>query len=147
MSAYFLDISINERKNIMEQHNRTAYDGLVRMQQTNNQTPLYVEDLAKDKEGITVNGKGDVMNYRNYNINEAKKKCKKCGLNEEVCKCKKSSSKKCKKCGLKESLCECGNMNESDEIEGFTGKFDYTEENIDKITESFNRFFNFKPLT
>jgi hypothetical protein len=38
--------------------------------QQSNQTPLYVQDLANDKMGLTVNNKGVVKPYSNMNINE-----------------------------------------------------------------------------
>jgi hypothetical protein len=34
-------------------------------------TPLYVQDLANDKNGITLNNKGEVKTYRNVGINES----------------------------------------------------------------------------
>jgi hypothetical protein len=47
------------------------YDGYVtKYNQQSNQTPLYVQDLANDKMGLTVNNKGVVKTYSNMNINE-----------------------------------------------------------------------------
>ena len=37
-----------------------------------NQEPLYVQDYANDKGGITVNNKGEVKSYTNMRINEMK---------------------------------------------------------------------------
>jgi hypothetical protein len=34
-------------------------------------TPLYVQDLANDKGGITINNKGEVTQYKNLGINES----------------------------------------------------------------------------
>ena len=70
MNAYFFKMNKEERNNILDQH-KHAYDGYVtRYNQESNLTPLYVQDLANDKGGITVNNKGVVKNYTNMNINE-----------------------------------------------------------------------------
>jgi len=58
-----------ERNNILDQH-RTIYDGFATQYAQNNQQPLYVQDFANDKGGITVSNKGDVKSYTNMNINE-----------------------------------------------------------------------------
>lgn len=71
MNAYFFKMNKEEKNNILDQH-KHAYDGYVtRYNQESNQTPLYVQDFANDKGGITVNNKGVVKNYTNMNINEA----------------------------------------------------------------------------
>jgi hypothetical protein len=59
-----------EKNDILDKH-KTIYDGYVTQygQQPNTQ-PLYVQDFANDKLGITVNNKGEVMPYTNMNINE-----------------------------------------------------------------------------
>ena len=59
-----------EKENILDQH-KHIYDGYVtKYNQQSNQTPLYVQDLANDKMGLTVNNKGVVKTYSNMNINE-----------------------------------------------------------------------------
>jgi hypothetical protein len=58
-----------EKNNILDQH-KTVYDGYATQYGQNNQQPLYVQDLANDKGGITVNNRGDVKSYTNMNINE-----------------------------------------------------------------------------
>ena len=71
MNAYFFNTTKEERENILDQHKK-VYDGYVtRYNQESNMTPLYVQDLANDKEGITVNNKGEVTAYKNVGINEA----------------------------------------------------------------------------
>lgn len=71
MNAYFFKMTREERSNILDQH-KTLYDGYVtRYNQESNQYPLYVQDLANDKNGITVTNKGNVKTYTNMNINEA----------------------------------------------------------------------------
>jgi hypothetical protein len=71
MGNYFLNITKQEKENILDKH-KTVYDGFVTEygQSINNQ-PLYVQDFANDKEGITVSNKGVVKNYTNMNINES----------------------------------------------------------------------------
>jgi len=70
MNAYFFKMNREEKENILDQHKK-LYDGYVtKYNQESNQTPLYVQDLANDKNGITVNGRGDVKNYTNVNIHE-----------------------------------------------------------------------------
>tara|TARA_R110000868_G_scaffold4387_1_gene27606 strand:+ start:1542 stop:2189 length:648 start_codon:yes stop_codon:yes gene_type:complete len=69
-----------ERDNILDQH-KTVYDGYVTsyVQPEKNQ-PLYVQDYANDKQGITVSNKGVVTGYKNMNINEMKYDGKSTGL-------------------------------------------------------------------
>lgn len=70
MSAYFFATTNEERSNILDQHKK-LYDGLQTMQsQMKNPMDLYVQDFANDKEGITVNSKGDVKKYTNTKIHE-----------------------------------------------------------------------------
>lgn len=71
MNAYFFKMNREEKDNILDQH-KQLYDGYVtRYNQESNQTPLYTQDLANDKNGITVSNKGVIKNYTNMNINEA----------------------------------------------------------------------------
>lgn len=58
-----------ERNDILDQHKK-VYDGFATQYGQSNQQPLYVQDFANDKGGVTVSNKGDVMSYRNMNINE-----------------------------------------------------------------------------
>jgi len=70
MNAYFFKMDKQEKDNILDQH-KHIYDGYVtKYNQQSNQTPLYVQDLANDKMGLTVNNKGVVKPYSNMNINE-----------------------------------------------------------------------------
>lgn len=80
MNAYFFNVSKEERSNILDKH-KEIYDGYVTQYgQGNNQQPLYTQDYANDKGGITVNNKGNVGEYRNININEMKHDGKHTGL-------------------------------------------------------------------
>ena len=69
MKSYFLNIPNEERQNILDQHKK-VYDGYVTNNITSSEQPLYVQDLANDKGGITVNNKGEVKPYTNVGINE-----------------------------------------------------------------------------
>jgi hypothetical protein len=70
MNAYFFKMTKEEKENILDKH-KHVYDGYVTEYVKPNQTPLYVQDLANDKEGVTVNNKGEVTTYKNMNINES----------------------------------------------------------------------------
>lgn len=69
MNAYFFKMSKEERNNILDQH-KELYNGFATNNVSSNMSPLYTQDFANDKGGITVSNKGDVMTYRNMNINE-----------------------------------------------------------------------------
>jgi len=69
MKAYFLNIPNEERNNILDQH-KSIYNGYQTSYGTNAEQPLFVQDLANDKGGITVNNKGEVKKYTNLRINE-----------------------------------------------------------------------------
>jgi len=70
MENYFLNINKQEKQNILDKHKK-VYDGFVtKYGQSINDQPLYVQDFANDKNGITVSNKGVVKNYTNVNINE-----------------------------------------------------------------------------
>jgi len=58
-------ISNSEKSDILSKH-REVYNGYKTMQpKVSNEQPLYVQDFANDKEGITVNGSGEVSSYSN----------------------------------------------------------------------------------
>jgi len=59
-----------ERNNILDQH-KHVYDGYVTNYASNNEQPLYVQDFANDKNGITINNKGKITTYKNLGINES----------------------------------------------------------------------------
>jgi hypothetical protein len=58
-----------ERTNILDQH-KEMYNGFATNNVTSNMQPLYVQDFANDKGGVTVNNRGEVTNYKNVGINE-----------------------------------------------------------------------------
>jgi len=69
MKAYFLNIPNEERNNILDQH-KSIYNGYQTSYGTKAEQPLFVQDLANDKGGITVNNKGEVKKYTHMKINE-----------------------------------------------------------------------------
>lgn len=72
MNQYFFGLSKSEKQNILDQH-KQVYDGYVTLYgQQENKQPLYVQDYANDKGGITVSNNGNVTTYKNVGINEAK---------------------------------------------------------------------------
>jgi hypothetical protein len=58
-----------EKNNILDQH-KTIYDGFATQYGQPKEQPLYVQDFANDKGGITLNNKGEVKSYTNMRINE-----------------------------------------------------------------------------
>ncbi len=114
--------SENERENILTQH-KELYNGYQTLNPAAMEKiqPLYTQDFANDKGGITVNNRGEVMKYTNMGINESVKK------------------EMCEQCGgsMKENVCEqCGSVNEQmygqelDTVEDIDPKahVDYIEE-------------------
>lgn len=80
MNAYFFKMTNEERDNILDQH-KTIYDGYVTSYaQQPKEQPLYTQDFANDKQGITVSNKGVVTGYKNMNINEMRYDGKSTGL-------------------------------------------------------------------
>jgi hypothetical protein len=72
-----------ERDNILDQH-KTIYDGYVTSYaQQPKEQPLYTQDFANDKQGLTVSNKGVVTSYKNMNINEMRYDGKSTGLFSE----------------------------------------------------------------
>jgi len=71
MKQYYFNVTTEERESILDKH-KTTYDGYVtEYGNGNNMTPLYVVDMAKDKQGVTVNSRGEVSGYKNFGINES----------------------------------------------------------------------------
>lgn len=110
MKGVFLPLTNEEKNDILSKH-KTLYDGYAVRNNVPNEQPLYVQDFANDKEGITLNSKGEVSSYNNkIYMKESKEICPECGLYEDVCEC-----------GYKE-------------VKGIGGSddFDYVEEEMDK---------------
>lgn len=64
-------MSDEERQNIISQH-KSFYNGYSVGNVPSNMTPLTVYDAAQDKTGVNVNNRGEVSQYTNHQINEAK---------------------------------------------------------------------------
>ena len=82
MNAYHFNISNEDRENILDQH-KHVYDGYVTNYAQPNQQALYVQDFANDKQGLTVNNRGEVSQYKHMNINEMRYDGKNPGLFDE----------------------------------------------------------------
>ena len=128
-----MNLTREEKENILDKH-KTLYDGYAVRQNQSNMTPLYTQDYANDKGGITINSKGEVSTYNNkIYMKESKEICSECGLYEEMCECGSGGmyEEMCNECGapMMEGECsECGykvakNMDEN--------KFDYVENKSD----------------
>jgi hypothetical protein len=130
MNNYYMNLTREEKENILDKH-KTLYDGYAVRQNQSNMQPLYTQDYANDKGGITINSKGEISSYNNkIYMKESKEICSECGLYEEMCECGKGGmyEEMCNECGapMMEGECsECGykvakNMDKN--------KFDYVEE-------------------
>jgi len=153
MKGYFGlgQMSTDEKSNILDQH-RQIYNGYRTMQpEASNTQPLYVQDFAGDKNGMTINNKGEVKHYTNVGINEQVEKskvCNECGgmmYEGECSECggMMNESTECNECGgmMYEGECsECGWKGQMDEETGHLddiynqedlnlkhGDFDYVE--------------------
>jgi hypothetical protein len=74
MNAYYFNITSEERQNILDKH-KEVYNGYQALQPVgNNSYPIHTQDLANDKNGITVNNRGEVKTYTNVGINESVEK-------------------------------------------------------------------------
>ena len=153
MKGYFGlgQMSTDEKSNILDQH-RQIYNGYQLMQpKVSNTQPLYTQDFAGDKDGMTINNKGEVKHYTNFGINEQveeAKVCNECGgmmYEGECTECggMMNESAECSECGglMSEGECtECGLKGQMDEETGHLddiynqedlnlkhGDFDYVE--------------------
>ena len=116
MNAYFFNMTPEERENILDKH-KELYNGYQTLQPVGNNTkPLYTQDFANDKHGITLSNKNEVKRYTNMNINESEVKegetCEQCGAKGVM-----MEGEACEQCGYKGGVAK-----------KFTGKFDYVEE-------------------
>jgi len=133
-------ITPEEKSDILSKH-REIYNGYKSYYpQIPSEQPLYVQDFANDKGGITVNNKGEVKKYTNVGINEqveeSKEVCDECGAMG-------MSEGECSECGWKgevgameEEICsECsGRMYEGECSEcGWKGQMDEETGHLDDI--------------
>lgn len=131
MNPFSIGMMSNEEKqSILDQH-KHIYDGWRTMQpKVSNEQPLYVQDFANDKVGVTVTNKFDVKGYTNIKINESSEKkemCSECGSS--------MSEGECSECGWKGEMGE--EMQQVKDLDNFEdlghSKFDYVENEIDEI--------------
>jgi hypothetical protein len=125
-------MSNDEKRNILDQH-KTLYNGYKTMQpQVSNTQPLYTQDFASDKNGVTVNNKGKVKTYMNVGINEQVEKesmCSECGgmmYEGECSECGYNGGEMGEETQQVKDLKNVEDLNLSD-------KFDYTEEELDEL--------------
>jgi hypothetical protein len=147
MNAYFFKMTNEERTNILDQH-KEIYDGYVTQYANTNEQPLYVQDLANDKNGITVNNRGDVGTYRNTGINEMKHDGKDTGLFSDEATENSIDEMELDTIGdgpddLKNGTVdfednEDGIFDDMDEIDVFS-----IQEQLNKSLDMFNRFKNY----
>jgi len=118
MNHYFLNISEDEKKSIRDKQ-RSIYDGYQTMEpKMAKETPLYVENLALDEKGVTLNNKNETTEYKHTGINKPmKKNCDECGMMYEGEMCEggmkgyMEEGKTCETCGkelAEGKMCECG---------------------------------------
>jgi len=69
MNQYFFKLTQEERNNILDKH-KHQYDGYATKNLSSNEQPIFVQDFANDKNGLTVNNVGNVSEYKNVGINE-----------------------------------------------------------------------------
>ena len=143
MNHYFLNISEEEKKSIRDKQ-RSIYDGYQTMEpKMAKETPLYIENLALDEKGVTLNNKNETTEYKHTGINKPMKKtCNECGTmyEGEVCECGpgmyENKSEVCEMCGgeMKEGkMCECA--------EGMKYSMEEIEESI-KIKSKKGQVYN-----
>jgi hypothetical protein len=133
MKTWGLGLMSNEEKSsILDQHKK-LYDGYRTMQpKVSNTQPLYIQDFANDKGGITVNNRFEVKPYMNVGINEQVSKesmCSECGG--------MMYEGECSECGYKgemgEEMQQVKDLKNVEDL-NLSDNFDYTEEELDEIS-------------
>jgi hypothetical protein len=134
MNAYYFNVSNEDREDIRAKH-KSLYDGYVTLNKTSNTQPLTVEDMAGDKNGITLNNKGVVTTYKNFGINESEQEAAldvndKFDYTEEI---EEDVEEVCETCVEEELTNE---IQDEDLVESF-------KEERKLVLDMFNRFKNF----
>ena len=126
-------MSNEEKRNILDKH-KYLYDGYRTMQpEVAKEQPLFVQDFANDKKGLTVNNKFDVKTYTNVGINESKDDkgmCSECGG--------MMYEGECSECGWKGDMGEeTQQVKDLDNVEdlNLSDKFDYVEGEVDETEQ------------
>jgi hypothetical protein len=138
LSLGISQMSEDEKSDIIKQH-KHIYNGYRTMlPKTSNTQPLYVYDDLHDKDGITVNNKGEVKKYTNMGINEQFRPNVDLGKSFEKFKIKENIDEMCNECGgmMTEGECnECGYTSEGIyDVEDLNpkNKFDYVEGELEE---------------
>lgn len=144
-------MSNQEKKSILDKH-KHLYDGYRTMQpEVAKEQPLFVQDFANDKGGVTLSNKNNVTTYKNVGINEQIE-----DINEEKGMCSECGGMmqegECMECGWKgdmeEAEClECGSNYEMEEEMqqvkdlknvkdlNLSDKFDYVEGEVEETEQ------------
>ena len=135
-------MSDEERQQIAKLH-ANPYDGYAVGNVQSNMTPLTVYDARNDKNGVTVTNKGEVINYKNHNINETAAKNLHYDEIDEPYEFKSGDPVD----PFREEYDEDSEYDELEETD-FEGeieddKIDGLTENVNKTLEMFKRFKNF----
>lgn len=120
-------ITNEEKTDILSKH-RHLYNGYQAMHpKVDNTSPLYVQDFAKDKEGMVINNKGDVKTYMNFGINESVEEgmCSECGGMMYEGECSECGMKGYSNEEIEENIYDVRDINNKNE-------FDYTESEVDE---------------
>lgn len=142
-------MSNEEKRNILDQH-KYLYDGYRTMQpEIKKEQPLFVQDFANDKGGVTLSNKNNVTTYKNVGINEQEEmegECMECGDKGYM----EEEKQVCSECGgqMMEGECmECGSKGymeeETQQVEdlknvedlNLSDKFDYVEGEVEETEQ------------
>lgn len=123
MKIWTMNQITNEEKNDILSKHKHVYNGYQAMHpKVDNTSPLYVQDFAKDKEGMVINNKGDVKTYMNFGINESVEEgmCSECGGMMYEGECSECGMKGYSNEEIDENIYDVRDINNKNE-------FDYTE--------------------
>lgn len=133
MNAWSLGFMSNlEKKNILDKH-KHVYDGYRTMEpKIASEQPLYVQDFANDKGGVTVSNKNNVTAYKNMGINEQvqpmeeeKELCSECGGVMQEGECMECGSNY----AMEEETQQVEDLKNVEDL-NLSDKFDYVEEEV-----------------
>lgn len=152
MNAWSIGLMSNqEKKNILDKH-KHLYDGYRTMEpKIASEQPLYIQDFANDKGGVTVSNKNNVTAYKNMGINEQsqameeeKELCSECGgmMQEGECmECGYSGNmeeKECMECGpdyeMEEETQQVKDLKHVEDL-NLSDKFDYVEGEVEETEQ------------
>ena len=152
MNAWSIGLMSNqEKRNILDKH-KHVYDGYRTMEpKIASEQPLYVQDLANDKGGVTVSNKNNVTTYKNMGINEQfrsveeeKELCSECGgmMREGECmECGYGGNmeeEECMECGsnyeMEEEMQQVKDLKNVEDL-NLSDKFDYVEGEVEETEQ------------